>query len=397
MVIGVPRERKIDEHRVALLPRHVSVLVSKGHRVLIEEGAGTQAGFSDCAYTASGAELVSQAELYQQATLVVKVKCPRPEEYEHLTPQHVLFTYLHFDECIPPFRIQQIVDTGATGIAYEWVREDNRYPLLEPMSALTGVIAALKSMELLMKHKGRLPVRATRASERPRALILGGGRIGLNATSTLARNAFAVTIVDKHPQTLAERYGQYISPTEWRDVSPLVTVLPFDEHEPEVGLDSIRNELPETDIVICAAVRRSTLPPDRCRYLLDRSALKLLAANSVVCDATACDADLVETCVSSERLEEISIIDGVVHYCCDHMPAYIPHTASVLLSDVTFPYVQLLASGVERALAVNEGLREAVMCRRGHLTHPASAVKKQLPWRDVSELVCESSVAAYGR
>lgn len=142
MEIGLLKERKRDERRVGLRPDQAAELTEAGHSVYVETGAGKAVGYEDAAYEAAGAEVVSQADVYERAGLLVKVKCPLPEEYGFLRSDHVLFTYLHFDENIAPARLMQIVETGVTGIAYEWVEVDGRFPLLWPMSELTGAVCA---------------------------------------------------------------------------------------------------------------------------------------------------------------------------------------------------------------------------------------------------------------
>ena len=385
MNIGVPKERKRDETRVALRPDQVPVLFKQGHKVFVETGAGEKAGFEDASYEQAGAHIVNHTELYDKASLIVKVKCPLESEYKLYGHDHVLFTYLHFDENIKATNIQQIVGTGVTGVAYEWVKKNRHLPLLEPMSELTGAVFARKSMSLLMEHKGLLGGRYLPHWPTAQVMVIGAGHIGCNAINVFAQNCFRVIVVDKHPETLERRLGQYIASEVRAQVE--MEVVRFDEASPVGSTAAIREYLPSTDIVIVAAVRRSTLPKEKCEYLIRREDVADMSKNSVLCDATACDCDFVETCVSSESLTETYIEEGVIHYNCDHVPAMVANTATILLTNATFPYVLALAEGFENAVKRNIGLREAVTCYRGCLTHKIAAVKKNLPCTSLKSLL----------
>ncbi len=385
MEIGLLKERKRDERRVGLQPEQVSELTQAGHSVYVETGAGKAVGHDDDDYGAAGAEIVSQAEVYERARLLVKVKCPLPEEYQFLGPDHILFTYLHFDENIPPARLMQIVETGVAGIAYEWVEVDGRFPLLWPMSELTGAVCARKTMSLLMERAGLLGGRYTSEWPASRAMVIGAGHIGANAINVLVKNCFALTVVDKHPETLESRLRPYLDMEAWSAAAP--EVIPFDESRPDESVGALRERLPETDIVICAAVRRPTLPKAVCEYLIRREDVATMRPGSVISDATACDRDFIETCVSTESLTETYVEEGVVHYNCDHMPSLVAKTATRLLTKATFPYVHALCAGFEQAIRDNQALAKAVMCYRGRLAHACSAKKKNLEYTELAALL----------
>ncbi len=387
MRIGLPRERKRDEYRVGLMPGQVARLTGSGHTVLVEQGAGVGAGHTDDEYASSGARVVARRQAYDEAELIVKVKCPLPEEYEFLRSEHALFAYLHFDENIAPDKIQRIVQTGVTGIAYEWVQEGDRFPLLQPMSELTGVLFAARAAELLMAHKGKLPGAFLPGQEPAQALVIGCGHIGSNAVHYFLRNGVRVTIVDKTPGTIGDRMLRYAAPQDWDRWQGEVEVIQFRQDQPERSVAKIAQQLPTTDMLICSAVRRPSFPKEACEFLVDAAGVRSMAAGSVVCDATACDRDLVETCVSSDRLTETETIEGVVHYSCDHIPSYVPRTATQMLTAATFPYVALLAEGVAPAIGRSEALRAGVMCRNGTLTHRLSAEKKGMAFVPVGEVL----------
>jgi alanine dehydrogenase len=386
-VVGLLRETKPDERRVALLPDQARQLVADGHRVLVEREAGVAAGMADEQYATAGAALVGAAEVFGSSDLIVKVKVPLPEEYGLYRPGQVLFAYLHFDENIAPERIMQIVNTGILGIAYEWVQVGSTYPLLQPMSEITGVLFAARSAELLMRHKGKLPLHSFPTQQPAAAMVIGAGHIGCNAARTFLRYGMRTTIVDKHPRTVGARLRRYVTRGEWQRWRSNLELVEFRQESPDEGVEAIRRRLPGTDIVVCSAVRRPDFPKARCEFLIDRAAVASMEPNSVVCDATACDKDFVETCISSPSLTQTDTIEGVIHYSCDHLPAYVPQTASRLLTTATFPYVRALARGAQSAIRQDASLRAGVMCCRGQLTHRLSAEKKRLPFTDVAGLL----------
>jgi alanine dehydrogenase len=388
MQIGIPKERKTDERRVALRPDQAAAFVARGHKVFVETGAGRLSGFEDGQYAMAGAGVVPTAqEVFNKARLIIKVKCPLESEYSLLTGEHVLFTFLHFDENIKAANITRIVNTGVTAIAYEWVETGGRFPLLQPMSELTGAVFARKSMALLMEHRGLLGGSYLEQWPAATAMVIGCGHIGANAVNVFAKNHFRILLVDKHPETVKERLGRYVKRETVAGAD--MDVITFDEKAPAASIHRIRSLLPKTDIVICAAVRRQSMPPEMCRYILSRADIAMMREGSVVCDATACDRDLVETCVSSESLTHTYIDGGAVHYNCDHVPSLVAATATRVLTDATMPYIEMLAGGIETALD-NPAIAKGVMCIGGRLTHEYSARKKQLEYMPLSQAI-ESS------
>lgn len=387
MKIGIPKERKKDEHRVALMPNQAHELVKQGHKIFVESSAGVEAGFLDENYINAGAEIVSQEDAYEASELILKVKCPLPEEYGFYKRGKALFAYLHFDENIPAKKIQQIVDTGVIGIAYEWVQEGEAFPLLQPMSELTGLLFASKATELLMAYKGKLPGKYFTNQRSARAMVIGAGHIGSNVIRYLLKNEIHTTIVDKTPETIENRVCRYVEKKDWKKWLADIEIVHFRQDEPDQGVDAIRQRLPSTDIVICSAVRGPDFPKDKCEFLIDRKGIKTMEPKSIVCDATACDRDFIETCVSSSSLTEVECIEDVIHYSCDHMPSYVPRTSTYLLSTATFPYIRMLVGGVSDAIRNNESLRKATMCYDGVLTHKKSAVKKNMFFKDINGLL----------
>lgn len=384
MIVGIPVERLREEYRVGMVPGQVASLVNEGHEVRVEAGAGLASGCPDEGYLDAGARIGTAAEAWD-AELVVKVKAPLLTEYAYLRPGQTVFTYLHFDGNAPREEIETFVASGATGIAYEWVEEDGRFPLLEPMSRLSGVLFARRALTLLLKKRGDLGGDYGLEGGAARAMVFGLGDIGTNAAQTLARNDVRLVLIDKHPETLDERlrrvWGGWSSQCVER-------VIAFDEANPDPCVAAAREALKETDIIIGAAVRRPSLPRSRCRYLVDRASLSRMQAGSVLCDATANIRDFFETAVPTEGLYETYEECGVVHYNCDHIPSLAARTATRLLTAVTFPHVQALASGgFVLAASRSEALSKGTMCHAGHLTHRLTAANKGMPCVVLDELL----------
>ena len=386
MRIGVLKERKHDERRVALRPCQVDTLVKSGHEVYVERAAGEFVGYRDFEYEKAGAIILDQNDIYESASLLLKVKCPLEIEFSYLNEKHTLFAFLHFDENISPVNINRIVETGVTGIAYEWVQKNGCYPLLQPMSELTGAVSARKTMELLVEKKGLLGGSYLSHWPASKAMVIGVGHIGANAINVFLRNKYRLVVIDKNPKTLENRLSPYVDLDMWRQAN--VTVVRFDESEPEQSVKEMRNYLPEIDIVICAAVRRATLPKERLEFLITKGDVKMMQRNSIISDAKACTRDLIETCVATEGLYDTYVEEDVFHYNCDHVPSLVARTATELLTEATFPYVRMLAEkGFEQAVGNDTSLFSAVMCYRKCLTHEYSAKKKNMPFDYLRDMI----------
>jgi len=397
MNIGVLKEIKQDERRVALQPIQAKVLASLGHGIHVESGAGEGAGFTDDDYRANGATVMTKAETLARSQLLLKVKAPLRSEYADYAPHHILFTYLHFDENIPAQDISDLVSGGFLGIAYEWVGTAGRYPLLEPMSQLTGYLFAQRALELCSQEKGVFCPRNEDLLPGGRALIIGNGNIGLSAFKYLSDLGVPLTIVvprsrDEFNRKANVRFGtegvDFVSTTGSR-------LIVMDNDEPSRTRDMIAAELPESDIVLNCAVRRAAMPKHKMEYLIDQSMIGVMQRGSVVCDCTACDRDMIETCTSSSLLYHSYRVHDVVHYNCDHIPSMVASTATRLLTARTFAYIRHIANmGSLQAVIEDEDLRNGVCCYRGHLTHALSAQKKGLAYRAVGELIEAVSSAA---
>ena len=393
MFVGVLREIKEDERRVALQPFQARLLGERGHKVYVEEGAGVGAGFADTEYAANGASVVSKATVLERCTLLLKVKAPMPAEYGDYRDRHTLFTYLHFDENISASNILSLIRSGFLGLAYEWVGENGHYPLLQPMSRLTGYLFAQKALEICAREKGVFCAANEDFLPAGRGMIVGLGNIGLSAFRFLSDLKVQLVVVanstaDEVNRRANERF-------ETREVDYIArakaSFIRMDTDDPDKTRAEIAAHLPKLDILINCAVRRPSFSKAKLSYLIDAPMIAAMERNSVVCDATANDKDLIETCVSSASLDKTYTESGVVHYNCDHIPALVARTATELLTEHTFPYVMQLADrGVIDAIRHNGYLANAACCYRGHVTHSLSAEKKDLPYQPIQDLLHET-------
>jgi alanine dehydrogenase len=389
MRIGVIKEVKQDENRVALQPCQAKALADHGHEVLVEEAAGIQSGYMDDEYRDNLARISSKATILKECELLLKVKTPLVSEYADYSPEQTLFTYFHLDENIPPERINALISSGYLGIALEWVEEAEKdFPLLEPMSRLTGYLFAHKAAALCTRYKGLLCGRHEDYLPGANILIIGVGTVGMSALKYAMDNHFNIRIVDKNPHTINERLShRYKAEADYVGDFGM-QVIRFDTEAPQTSKQEVAKFLSETDMVINCAVRRLSLPKSRMEYLIDRSMIQTMQRHSIVCDATACDRDMIETCVSHESLYEFDVIDDVIHYNCDHIPSYVGRTATDLLTTATFPYVLEIANkGAPKTIKTNTAIRKAVNCYRGKVTHKYSADKKNMVFHDIMDLL----------
>lgn len=395
MDIGVLKEVKEDEKRVSLLPEQVSVLVSSGHHVSVEQGAGLGSGISNGEYESSGAVILDKQDVLRKSQLLLKVKAPIPNEYEDYNEAHTLFTYLHFDENISVEQISSLIRQGFLGIAYEWVGEEQHYPILKPMSQLTGYLFAKEACHLCARYKGIFCGGNEDFLPAAHAMVIGLGNIGLSALKYFIDNGLKVTVVDSaNRKTVNAKANIRFGTANVDYVSAFgVDYIQMDIDDPERTKKSISDRMKNLDIVICSAVRRENLPKRKLEYLIDKEMVSQMSPNSVICDATANDKDLIETCISSASLYHTYEVNDVIHYNCDHIPSMTPKTASKLLTNESFKYIlQMANTGVIESVSENQFLRNGVSCFKGYLTHKYSANKKGLSWKPIQTLCGHVSV-----
>jgi alanine dehydrogenase len=356
MLVGVPKEIKQDEYRVALLPVGAEELTRAGHTVLVERGAGLGSGINDELYRANGAELVgSPAEIYARAELVIKVKEPQPREYSLLRPGQILFTYFHF--AADASLTQRVLESGVTAVAYETLRgKHDDLPCLTPMSEVAGRMSIQEGAKFLERPQegrgillggvpGVLPAHIT---------ILGGGVVGKNAAQIAAGFQADVSILDINVDRL--RYLEDIMPGN-------VNTLYSDRH-------NIREELQLADLVIGSVL----IPGARAPKLVTREDLKLMKLGSVIIDVAIDQGGCLETSRPTTHSQPTYIVDGIVHYCVTNMPGAVGRTSTYALCNVTFPYALRIADqGLPAACAADPGLTEAVNMHAGKVTNRAVA------------------------
>src|SRR4051812_19577430 len=356
MLIGVPREIKRDEYRVAMLPVGVEELSRTGHKVLIEASAGVGSGITDAEYVAEGAEIVASAqEIYAQADLIVKVKEPLPQEYPLIRSGQTLFTYFHFaaDRALT----EAMLESGATCLAYETLRDaQGRLPLLTPMSEVAGRMSIQEGAKYLEKPQlGRGILLAGVPGVAPAHItILGGGVVGANAAKIAAGFQADIAILDVNMDRL--RYLDDIMP-------PNVNVLYSDRH-------TIRDQLRLADLVVGAVL----IPGAKAPRLITREDLKLMKPGSVIIDVAIDQGGCVETSRPTTHSDPTYLEEGVLHYCVTNMPGAVGRTSTFALCNVTLPFVlQLAKLGVEPALHQSPALTSAANIHRGRVTNQAVA------------------------
>jgi alanine dehydrogenase len=355
MRVGVPREIKPDEYRVGLTPTAVREYVSHGHEVLVETGAGAGAGYTDEQYVAAGAKILPDAEaVFREAKLIVKVKEPQPVEWARLTPDHILFTYLHLAP--DPAQTEGLLKSGAAAIAYETVTDDNGgLPLLAPMSEVAGRIALFSAGETLLKHNGGMGLLLSGVPGVPpaRVVVLGGGVVGLNAARMAAGLGAEVVILERsipRMRYLDDIFGG-------RVVTRYSTAAAVEE------------EILKADVVVGAVLTAGAAAPK----LVRREHLSRMKPGSVLVDVSIDQGGCFETSHPTTHKDPTYVVDGVVHYCVANMPGAAPRTSSEALVHATLPFGLLLADHGLDALKKNRHLAKGLNVLGGQLTHPAVA------------------------
>ncbi|MFT4446535.1 alanine dehydrogenase [Bacillus subtilis] len=355
MIIGVPKEIKNNENRVALTPGGVSQLISNGHRVLVETGAGLGSGFENEAYESAGAEIIADPKQVWDAEMVMKVKEPLPEEYVYFRKGLVLFTYLHL--AAEPELAQALKDKGVTAIAYETVSEGRTLPLLTPMSEVAGRMAAQIGAQFLEKPKGGkgILLAGVPGVSRGKVTIIGGGVVGTNAAKMAVGLGADVTIIDLNADRLRQLddiFGHQIKTLISNPVN-------------------IADAVAEADLLICAVL----IPGAKAPTLVTEEMVKQMKPGSVIVDVAIDQGGIVET------VDHITTHDqptyekhGVVHYAVANMPGAVPRTSTIALTNVTVPYaLQIANKGAVKALTDNAALRAGLNTANGHVTYEAVA------------------------
>jgi alanine dehydrogenase len=364
VIVGVPKEIKRDEYRVAMLPVGVEEMVRAGHRVLVTSGAGLGSGLPDEAYRQSGAELIdSAAEVFDQAELILKVKEPLPEEWPMIRAGQIVFTYFHF--AADRKLTEAMLASGATAVAYETLRDDlGRLPLLTPMSEVAGRMSIQEGAKYLERPQmGRGILLGGVPGVAPAHItILGGGTVGANAARVAAGFGADIGLLDINMDRL--RYLDDIMPAN-------VDTLYSDRH-------TVREQLARADLVIGAVL----IPGAKAPQLIERDDLKLMKPGSVIIDVAIDQGGSVETSRPTTHSEPTFIVDDVVHYCVTNMPGAVGRTSTYALCNVTLPWALEIANrGIEKAARELPPVARAVNTMAGEVTNEAVAKTFGLPCR----------------
>ncbi|MFL5635393.1 MAG: alanine dehydrogenase [Gemmatimonadaceae bacterium] len=363
MKIGVPKEIKTNENRVALVPAGAESLVAAGHNVMIEKGAGDGSGFPDSAYTSVGATVGANADaVWREADMIMKVKEPIKVEWPRMKKGQLIFTYFHFaaDKELTLAHI----NSGATCVAYETVELPSReLPLLTPMSEVAGRMAVQEGAKYLEKlYGGRGVLLGGVPGVAPgKVVILGGGIVGINAAKMAAGLGAKVTVLDLSLERL-----RYLS-----DVMPAnVTLIYSNRH-------NILEQISTADLVVGAVLIPGAVAP----RLIRREDLKTMQPGAVIVDVAIDQGGCVETIHATTHENPTYVVDGIIHYGVANMPGGVPRTSTLALTNATFPYAMQLANkGWKQALKENAALRKGLNIVDGKVTYPAVAEAFGLPY-----------------
>lgn len=363
MIIGVPKEIKKNEYRVACTPSGVKEIVAHGHKVLVEKGAGIGSGFSDKEYEEQGAVIVDTPEkLYGKSDLIYKVKEIFPEEFKYLRENLIVFTYIHSNAHRE--QTDALLESKAIGIAYEDVIDENgEFPLLKPMSVIAGkggFIAALNFTQKIHGGKGILLSRID-GVRTPEITIIGAGNSGLGAAELAAAFGNKVTILDISSEQLEKAR---------KSLPPNVELL----YSSRANLEMC---LKRTDVLINCIL----WPKWRKDHLVTREMLKLMKEGALIVDVACDDKGAIETTKSTSHDNPVYIVDGVTHYCVDNIPSAFSQTATTTLCNATLPYLLEIANkGVKQALIDNKYLRRGLTTYEGKLTLEETGRKQNRPY-----------------
>lgn len=355
MIVGVPKEIKNNEYRVAMVPAGVRALVENGHRVIVEQSAGEGSGISDAEYTAAGAKIVPAPTVFNDAEMIVKVKEPLPQEYPLMRAGQLLFTYLHLAPA--PELTRALLERKIIGIAYETVQlENGSLPLLIPMSEIAGKLAVQIGAHYLQKENGGSGVLLGGVpGVRPgHVAILGGGTVGLNAAKIALGMEANVTLLDVNLDRL-----RYLSDI----LDDRITVLSSNLHNIE-----------ESVIGADVAIGGVLVAGAKAKKLVTREMISRMRKGSVMVDVAIDQGGCFETSHATSFEDPVFLVDGVIQYCVANMPGCVARTSTFALTNATFPYALKLANmGYETALHEDAALRRGLNVFKGKLTNKAVA------------------------
>ena len=369
MIIGVPKEIKDHETRVGLVPSGVTALREAGHEVLVETHAGEGSSLTDQEYVEAGATVLPTAsDVWQRADLVVKVKEPQKAEYDHFRPGLILFTYLHLAPL--PELTEKLVAAKVSGVAYETIRErDGSLPLLTPMSEVAGRMSVQVGAQYLERPSGGrgILLGGVPGVAPANVVILGGGIVGINAAKIAIGMGAHVAIIDRNLNRLRELDDIFNG--------QIVTLAS--------NAWTITENLKTADLVVGAVL----IPGASAPRLVRREMISKMKRGAVVVDVAIDQGGCFETSHATTHTEPIYFVDGVLHYCVSNMPAAVPHTSTLALTNATFPYLLELANhGLEEACQRHASLREGVNTYKGHVTYKGVGESQSREWRAMASV-----------
>ena len=372
MIIGLPKEIKKNEYRVAATPSAVAALVRKGHTVLFEADCGVGSGFMNEEYIAAGGQMKLHEEVYRQCDMLYKVKEIEPSEYDLLHENQIVFTYLHSNA--HPDMAKELLERGITGIAYEDIDDDQGgFPALAPMSVLAGkggFLAALYFAQSVHGGKGILLNRIAGVST-PEITIIGCGNSGLGAAELAAAFGNKVAILD----------------VNWKAMEAAKEKLPSNVEFLYSNRENLEACLKRTDVLINCILWDKT----RTDHLVSKEDLKLMKPGAMIVDVACDDHGAIETCASTSHDDPIYYVDGILHYAVDNIPSAFSCTASQTLSAATLPHALAIANkGVEKALLENAHLRRGLTTYKGMLTLLETAQKHNMEFVDPKDAILKA-------
>ncbi len=370
MIIGVPKEIKTEEWRVALTPAGTKALMEKGHKILIEKGAGTASGFSDDEYSEVGASLQEDKKnIFNEAKMIVKVKEPLPSEFDLFREGQILFTYLHLaaNKNLTLFLLKRKI----VGVAYETAKDDKeRLPLLAPMSEVAGRSATLIGAWFLARHKGGtgIFVGGVPGVLPAKILILGGGTVGMNAAKIASGLRADVIVMDTDAYKM--RY--------------LDDILPFNVSTCYSNIYNIERILPSVDLLIGAVL----IPGAKAPCLVNRKMLNSMREGSVIVDVAVDQGGCIETTRPTTHDNPTFTEQGIIHYCVPNIPGVYARTSTLALTNATLPYIIKIANkGYPRAFIEDMALATGLNITKGKITCKPVAEAHGLEWTEQKEVL----------
>lgn len=369
MIIGVPKEIKDKEFRIAIIPAGVQNLVDSGNTVIIESGAGLGSSILDEEFAGAGARIVKDAAtVFNEAEMIMKVKEPLPQEYGYMREGLILFTYLHLAPL--PELTQVLLDKQVSAIAYETVSQNDGYlPLLAPMSAVAGRMSIQVGAHFLEKEAGGRGVLlgGVDGVEPGHVVILGSGTVGANAAQMAVGLGASVTVMCRNPTCLAE-FKNFFQGKIYTRIA---------------NKENIEEEISRADLVIGAVLVPGATAPK----LITREMLSLMQKGAVIVDVAIDQGGCVETARPTTHSDPVYEVDGIIHYCVTNMPGAVPRTSTFALTNVTLPYALDIANnGLHRAIQKDPALKKGINTYGGKLTNREVAVAQGKEFTDIDEL-----------